>query len=297
MRILDTVDSPDDVKRLPAESLGGLCEELREYLIRSVSKTGGHLAANLGVVELTVAIHRVFDTSKDRLVFDVGHQSYVHKLLTGRKNQFDTLRQMGGLSGFPKPSESNHDAFVAGHASTSISAALGIARARTLSMGNYCVVALIGDGALTGGLAFEGLSDAGESGEPMVIILNDNGMSIKKNVGGVARYLSRQRMRASYTAFKKRFRRFMELLPGGSRIYKFTHNIKLTAKQTILHYTMFEEMGLQYSGPIDGHDMTRVIEALEWAKRQNEPTVVHILTQKGRGYEHSELVPEEYHGV
>jgi len=297
LSILDNINSPEDIKALHGQSIDKLCEQLREFLIKSVSKTGGHLAANLGVVELTVAIHKVFDTSKDRLVFDVGHQSYVHKLLTGRKSRFDTLRKIDGLSGFPKPSESIHDAFVAGHASTSISAALGIARARTLSKGNYSVIALIGDGALTGGLAYEGMSDAGESGEPMVIILNDNGMSITKNVGGVARYLSRQRMRPSYSEFKEKYRRLMDILPGGGVIYRFTHNVKIAVKEAILRCSMFEDMGLQYSGPINGHDVTRMIEALEWAKRQNAPTVVHVLTQKGRGYEHSEIAPAEYHGV
>jgi len=295
--ILDSINSPNDVKALTADKLNPLCEELREYLIKSVSKTGGHLAANLGVVELTVAVHRVFNTSTDRLVFDVGHQSYVHKLLTGRKPEFETLRQFGGISGFPKPSESIHDAFTAGHASTSISAALGIARARTLSRGDYSVIAIVGDGALTGGLAYEGLSNAGELGEPVIIILNDNGMSITNNVGGVARYLSRQRMRQSYATFKKGYRRLMDVLPGGGAIYRFTHNIKTAIKEALLHCSMFEDMGLQYSGPVDGHNVQRITEALAWAKRQNAPTVVHVLTQKGRGYELSEQSPEEYHGV
>ena len=297
MGILDSVNSPSDVKVLPEDKLDALCTEIREFLIRSVSKTGGHLAANLGVVELTVAVHRVFDTLKDKLVFDVGHQSYVHKLLTGRKSEFGTLRQFGGLAGFPRPLESAHDAFIAGHASASISVALGIARARTLSRGEYSVIALIGDGALTGGLAYEGLSDAGESGEPMVIILNDNGMSITNNVGGVARYLSRQRMKLSYAALKKWYRRLMEKLPGGRAIYKFTHRLKTAIKESILKCSLFEDMGLQYSGPIDGHNVNRIIEALEWAKRQSVPTVVHVLTRKGKGYEPSELSPEDYHGV
>ena len=297
MSIFDSIDTPSDVKALPAENLDELCAQLREILIRGVSKTGGHLAANLGVVELTVAIHRVFDTDKDRLVFDVGHQSYVHKLLTGRKSGFETMRQFGGLAGFPKPSESVHDAFIAGHASTSISVALGMARARTLSRGEYSVVALIGDGALTGGLAFEGLSDAGESGEPMVIILNDNGMSITRNVGGVAHYLARQRMKPSYAAFKKLYRRVLDKIPGGRAIYRFTRRIKTLVKESILHCSMFEDMGLEYVGPVDGHNVGRITEALEWAKRQHEPTVVHVLTRKGKGYEPSELSPEEYHGV
>jgi len=270
---------------------------MRDYLVKSVSKTGGHLAANLGVVEVTVAIHRVFDTAKDRLVFDVGHQSYAHKLLTGRKGGFASLRQYGGLSGFPRPAESAHDAFIAGHASTSVSVALGMARARTLSRGDYCVVALIGDGALTGGLSYEGLSDAGESGEPMVIILNDNGMSITNNVGGIARYLSRHRMKPSYATLKKWYRRLMERLPGGRAIYRFTHRIKTAFKEEILPCGIFEDLGLQYTGPIDGHNIDRIVEALEWAKRQNMPTVVHVLTQKGKGYEPSELSPEDYHGV
>lgn len=297
MSILDRINSPEDVKTLEKKSIDTLCKELREFLIKSVSETGGHLAANLGVVELTVAIHKVFDTSTDRLVFDVGHQAYVHKLLTGRKNRFDSLRQFRGLSGFPKPSESIHDAYIAGHASTSISAALGMARARTLSKSDQAVVAFIGDGALTGGLAYEGLADAGESGEPMVIILNDNGMSITKNVGGVARFLSRQRMRPLYTTFKKHYRRVMKILPGGSLIYRFTQSIKNFIKEALLSYNMFEEMGLRYIGPIDGHDVKRAVAALRWARQQDVPTVVHFLTQKGKGYEHSELAPADYHGV
>ena len=297
MSIFDNVNSPADVKAIPAEDLNMLCSELREFLIKSVSKTGGHLASNLGIVELTVALHRVFDTSKDRVVFDVGHQSYVHKLLTGRKQGFDTLRQFDGIAGFPKPSESVHDAFIAGHASVSISIALGMARARTLSRGEYSVIAVIGDGALTGGTAFEGLSNAGGSGERMVIILNDNGMSITNNVGGMASYLSRQRMRPSYATLKKRYRRLMEILPGGHTIYRFTHNVKKVIKEAILNCSMFEEMGLQYSGPVDGHNIPRIVEALEWAKRQNEPVVVHVLTKKGKGYDYSEQAPEKYHGV
>ena len=297
MGVLDSINSPSDVKALSADKLDELCADLRELLIKSVSKTGGHLASNLGVVELTVAVHRVFDTSRDRLVFDVGHQSYVHKLLTGRKNGFETLRRFGGLSGFPKPAESVHDAIISGHASTSVSAALGIARARTLSHDDYSVIAIMGDGALTGGLAYEGLSDAGESGEPMVVILNDNGMSIANNVGGVARYLTHQRMRPSYATFKRWYRNLMAKLPGGHAIYRLTHKIKTIVKEAILNCSMFEDMGLQYAGPIDGHKINRVVEALEWAKRQNGPVLVHVLTKKGRGYEPSQQDPEEYHVV
>ena len=191
--ILETIHSPADVKALPERQLDQLCAELREFLVQSVSQTGGHLASNLGVVELTVAIHRVFDTASDRLVFDVGHQCYVHKALTGRQELFSTLRQFGGLSGFPKPRESQHDAFIAGHASNSVSVALGMARARTLRHQDYSVLALIGDGALTGGLAYEGLNNAGASGEPLIVILNDNGMSINPNVGAVPTHLGRLR--------------------------------------------------------------------------------------------------------
>jgi len=291
------INSPAELKELSEDKLSELCAEIREFLIKSVAETGGHLASNLGVVELTVAIHRIFDTSKDKLIFDVGHQCYVHKMLTGRRDDFDTLRQFGGLSGFPKPSESVHDALIAGHASTSISAALGMARARTLTHADFSVIALIGDGALTGGLAYEALSDAGESGEPMVIILNDNGMSINGNVGGMARYLSRKRMKPSYAVFKRRYKRFLEILPGGRAIYKFTHSIKRAIKETLLNCSMFEEMGLQYIGPLDGHDLKTLQRALSWAKSLNEPVVVHVITQKGRGYSYSENSPEEYHGV
>ena len=294
---LDAIESPLDVKKIPADRLNELCSELRDFLVETVSKTGGHLASNLGVVELTVALHRVFDTSTDRLIFDVGHQCYVHMLLTGRKAGFQSLRRFGGQSGFPKPSESIHDAFVAGHASTSVSAALGIARARTLSFGDYSVIAVLGDGALTGGLAYEGLSDAGESREPLIVILNDNGMSIANNVGGVARYLARQRMKPSYAGFKKRYKRFMEFMPGGRFIYKIIHRTKTIFKEAILNCSIFEDMGLQYSGPIDGHNVQRIIEALEWAKLRNEPVLVHVLTKKGKGYESSEQYPEDYHAV
>lgn len=297
MEVLNRINLPSDVKKLDASELENLCRELRQFLIQSVSKSGGHLASNLGVVELTVAIHRVFDTAADRLVFDVGHQSYAHKILTGRMDKFQSLRRLGGLSGYPKPSESKHDAFIAGHASNSISVALGMARARTLNRRDYHVVSVIGDGALTGGLAYEALNDAGESGEPLIIILNDNGMSITPNVGGMARYLSRQRLKPSYAALKKKYRRFMEKLPGGRHIYNFTHSVKSAFKEALLHCSMFEEMGLQYAGPIDGHDLARLTEALTWAKELNEPVVIHVITQKGRGYTYSEMTPEAYHGV
>lgn len=297
MKVLDRINSPADVKTLDSSEIPQLCREIREFLVKSVSVTGGHLSSNLGAVELTVAIHRVFDTAKDKLIFDVGHQCYVHKILTGRKNEFDTLRQFGGLSGFPKPRESVHDAFIAGHASNSISIALGMARGRRIKGEDYNVIALIGDGAFTGGLAYEGLSDAGDSGEPMIIILNDNGMSINPNVGGVASYLARKRLKPSYQSFKARYRKIMGHIPFGKKIYQVTHNVKTALKKSILNCSMFEEMGLQYSGPIDGHDVAKIEEVLRWAKETGCPTFVHLITQKGKGYPFAEENPGKFHGV
>lgn len=297
MSILETINTPADVRNLSEDKLPELCSDIRKYLVQSVSKTGGHLASNLGAVELTVAFHRVFDTAKDRLVFDVGHQCYVHKILTDRKDKMDTLRQYDGIAGFPKPKESIHDAFIAGHASNSISVALGMARARRMTGGDYDVIALIGDGALTGGLAYEALCDAGESGEPLIIILNDNGMSINPNVGGMANYLSRKRLKPSYRSFKENYRKVMHKIPGGKGIMKFTHKVKNMLKHTILNCSMFEEMGLQYAGPVDGHDVLRIEEVLRWAKATGEPTLVHIMTQKGKGYKYAEENPGKFHGI
>ena len=295
--MLEKLNLPDDLKWLTPEAYDVLCREIRDFLIQSVSKTGGHLASNLGIVELTLALHTVFDMSVDRLVFDVGHQCYVHKILTGRMEQFDTLRQLGGLSGFPKPSESIYDAFIAGHASNSISVALGLARARTLEKSEHSVVALIGDGALTGGMAYEALCDAGGSAEPIIVVLNDNGMSITENVGGMARYLSQQRLRPSYMKFKKAYRRLMSKIPLGKYIYRFTHNVKTVIKHAILRCSMFEEMGFTYIGPLDGHNITELCGALTVARNAAVPVLLHVVTQKGRGYALSELTPEAYHGV
>ena len=248
--ILNNITSPADLKGLSYDTLGVLCAALREFIVDSVSQTGGHLASNLGVVELTVAIHRVFDTSTDRLVFDVGHQCYVHKALTGRRELFSTLRQFGGLSGFPKPYESVHDAFVAGHASNSVSAALGMARARTLQGGHYNVLALIGDGALGGGLSFEGLNDAGASGEPLIVILNDNGMSIDANVGGMSRHLAKMRTKAGYYEFKKKYRQALDVTRVGRLLYEASHDVKTALKKSLLPVsTVFEDMGFTYMGP------------------------------------------------
>ncbi len=295
--IVETITSPEDVKKLDRRELDTLCQELRELLIEKVSQTGGHLASNLGAVELTVAIHRVFDTAEDRLVFDVGHQCYVHKLLTGRRDRFDTLRQFGGIAGFPKPEESIHDAFIAGHASNSISVALGLARARTRLGQSHNVLALIGDGALTGGLSYEGLNDAGASGEPLIVILNDNGMSIDPNVGSLSSYLARIRTRASYYTFKKLYHAVMKKLPGGQRLYRFNHAIKTAVKKCFYPCTMFEDMGFTYLGPVDGHNIGRLSNTLSWARDLHCPVIVHVRTQKGRGYAPAERDPDRYHGV
>ncbi len=297
LSIIEKVNSPADVKNLSYEELSHLCDELRQYLIENVAVTGGHLASNLGVVELTVALHRVFDTTKDRLVFDVGHQSYIHKLLTGRRENFTKLRSAGGLSGFPKPSESEHDAFVAGHASSAISVALGMARARSLLKEDYTVAAIVGDGALTGGLAYEGLNDAGQSGTPLIVVLNDNGMSIRKNVGGLSRYLARIRVKPSYFRFKKLARSFSQRFPGGRKIYHFFKKIKDRIKQSILACRLFEDMGFYYIGPVDGYDIPKLEYLLRTAREMGTPVLIHVITQKGRGYMLSEREPELYHGV
>ncbi|MDD6160052.1 MAG: 1-deoxy-D-xylulose-5-phosphate synthase [Oscillospiraceae bacterium] len=274
-----------------------ICAELRERIIECVSHTGGHLASSLGVVELLVALHRVYDLNTDRLVFDVGHQCYAHKILTGRGDLMGTLRQFGGISGFPKPQEHRSDAFIAGHASTAVSVALGMARARTLSGENYQVVALMGDGAMTGGLAYEGLSNAGQSGEPMVVILNDNGMSITKNVGGVAEHLSRQRLRPQYLEFKKLYRRVTSKGRLGRGIYRITHRIKQAVKNALLSESVFETMGFTFLGPVDGHDVKQLTRLLTYAKELGSPVLLHVKTVKGKGYAPAEQEPDKFHGV
>ena len=262
-----------------------------------MSRTGGHLASSLGAVELIVAIHRVFDTGEDRLVFDVGHQCYAHKILTGRNAAMETLRTFGGIAGFPKPAESGSDAFIAGHASNSVSVALGMARARTLQGGHYHVLALLGDGALTGGLAYEGLSDAGDSGEPLIVILNDNGMSITKSVGGVAEHLARQRLKPQYLRFKKGYRKVMGVLPLGGHIYNVTHRVKTAIKESLLPCSMFEDMGFTYLGPVDGHDVKRLTQLLSYARDLKGPVLLHVRTVKGKGYAPAERNPDLFHGV
>lgn len=297
MNLLDTIHGHQDLAALSPKGRKELCEEIRGFLVDHVAKTGGHLASNLGVVELTVAIETVFDTAKDRLVFDVGHQSYVHKILTDRREAFQSLRCFGGIAGFPKPSESITDAFVAGHASNSVSVALGMARARSLQEKHYSVLALIGDGATTGGLAYEGLNDAGGSNEPMIVILNDNEMSIAKNVGGVARHLSRIRTKPSYFGIKRAYRTTLKKIPGGDTLYRVTRNAKNWVKNRFLDTTIFEDMGFAYIGPIDGHDVPKMIELLKEARDLNRPVVFHVITKKGYGYAPAEENPSRFHGI
>lgn len=297
MRLLETIHGHDDLTALTHAQRLQLCDEIREFLVTHIAMTGGHLASNLGVVELTVAIETVFNTNKDRLVFDVGHQSYVHKLLTGRQADFDHLRQFGGIAGFPKPCESDTDSFVAGHASSSISIGLGMARARTLMKEDYEVITLIGDGAATGGMTYEGLNDAAVSQEPMIVILNDNEMSIDRNVGGFARHLSRLRTKERYLGMKDWYRGVLSKLPGGKKIYRFTRSIKDWAKRMVLPTTIFENMGMTYLGPVDGHDLKELIRILRIARDLHRPVLVHVLTHKGHGYAPAEENPCKFHGV
>lgn len=294
--MIQQADIPD-IKHMTDCEAETLCTRIRAGLIDSVSRTGGHLASNLGAVEITVALHRVFDFKRDRLVFDVGHQCYTHKILTGRADKMANLRTFGGMAGFPKPAESICDAFIAGHASNSVSVATGMARSRTLLGENYYVIALIGDGALTGGLAYEGLSDAGNSGERMLVILNDNGMSITKNVGGIAEHLARQRLKPQYLRFKKGYRKVTSALPGGKTLYRITHRIKKAVKETLLPCSFFEDMGFTYLGPVDGHDVKRLTSLLRYAKDIEGPVLLHIRTVKGKGYAPSEQNPDRFHGV
>ena len=297
MSILETIHNNKDLVALNAKQRKDLCAELRDCLIRNVSRTGGHVASNLGVVELTVAIETVYNTQKDRLVFDVGHQSYIHKMLTGRQADFAGLRQFGGIAGFPKPSESDADAFVAGHASSSVSIALGMARARTLTGQDYNVIALMGDGAATGGMAYEGLNDAAVSGEPIVVILNDNALSIDKNVGGMAFHLRKLRSKERYLGMKEHYREFMLKVPGGRGLYRFTRRAKDRLRRMLIPSNIFENMGFTYLGPVDGHDTENLIALLRIAKEMRRPVILHVMTQKGRGYAPSEEHPKLFHGI
>lgn len=297
MDILQRIKGHEDLVHLTDSERVLLCAEIREFLVENVSKTGGHLAGNLGAVELTVAIETVYNTAIDRLVFDVGHQSYVHKILTGRQENFAGLRQFGGMSGFPKPSESCTDAFVAGHASSSVSIGLGMARARTLLNDHYNVVVVIGDGAATGGMAYEGLNDAAVSKEPMVIILNDNEMSIGKNVGGLSRHLSRIRTSQKYLDAKRHYRTIVKKLPGGNWLYCTSSRIKNSIKRVLIPATIFENMGFTYLGPVSGHDLPGLTALLSRAKDMQEPVLVHVVTKKGCGYLPAEEDPAKFHGI
>lgn len=297
MSILQHINCHEDLQNLTYQERLQLCKEIREFLVSSISQTGGHLASNLGVVELSVAIETVYDTNVDRLVFDVGHQSYVHKLLTGRQADFSTLRQFGGIAGFPKPSESVSDAFVAGHASSSVSIALGMARARSLKKEDHHIIAVIGDGAATGGMTYEALNDAAVSGENMVIILNDNEMSIAPNVGGFAQHLRRLRTKESYLGFKQKYRTFMSKTKLSRFVYRVTHKIKNRIKRMILPVTLFENIGLAYLGPVDGNDVQGMIGLLRIAKGMNGPVLIHTYTRKGLGYAPAEQDPSKFHGV
>ena len=296
--MLEKIQKPNDIKKIPADQLPALAEEIREFIIESLSKTGGHLASNLGVVELTIAMHRVFDLPKDKLIWDVGHQSYTHKILTGRKDGFETLRREGGISGFPKRSESDCDVFDTGHSSTSISAGVGYVRARELKKENYSVVSIIGDGALTGGMAYEALNNAASLKSNFIIVLNDNEMSINENVGGMSSYLSGLRTASAYTDFKMDVTKAWNRIPGiGPGMVDAMRKTKSSIKQIIIPGMLFEDMGLTYLGPVDGHNIPQLIKIFQEAKRFEGPILVHVLTQKGRGYEPAMRHPARFHGA
>ena len=296
--MLEKIQKPNDIKKLPADQLPALAEEIREFIIASLSKTGGHLASNLGVVELTIAMHRVFELPKDKLIWDVGHQSYTHKILTGRKEGFDTLRREGGISGFPKRSESDCDVFDTGHSSTSISAGVGYVRARELKKEDYSVVSIIGDGALTGGMAYEALNNAASLKSNFIIVLNDNEMSITENVGGMSTYLSGLRTASAYTDFKMDVTRALNRIPGiGPGMVDAMRKTKSSIKQIIIPGMLFEDMGITYLGPVDGHNIPQLIKTFQEAKRFEGPILVHVLTQKGRGYEPAMRHPARFHGA
>ena len=298
MSYLGNINSPSDLKKLNIDELSYLAEEIREFLIKSLSKTGGHLASNLGVVELTIALNYCFDFSKDKIIWDVGHQAYTHKVLTGRKNLFDTLRKKDGLSGFPKTEESIYDHFNTGHSSTSISASLGFAAARDLLGKDYNVVSVIGDGAMTGGLVYEAMNNAGANNKKLLIILNDNQMSISENVGSMSKHLSRLRSAPEYIEAKLDVRQFLEKLNiVGDKINKILEKTKEGIKYAVLPNVMFEDLGIKYIGPIDGHDIDGLIKAINNVKNINKPVLLHTITKKGFGYIHAENDPYNYHGV
>ncbi len=295
--ILDKINKPNDIKRIDPEEYEQLAQEIRQFLIDSISKTGGHLASNLGVVELTMALHIVFDLPTDKLIWDVGHQSYTHKILTGRKNQFNKLRKYGGMSGFPKRNESDYDAFDTGHSSTSISAGLGYASARNITGEDYHVISVIGDGALTGGMAYEALNNASSLKKNFIIVLNDNSMSISENVGGISRILDDVRSSYSYYDLKEDVKNTLHKLPNGDALVEKIKKTKSNIKQFIVPGQIFEDMGIQYLGPVDGHNIHKLIKIFNIAKRVDSPVLVHVVTQKGHGYAPAEKNPSRFHGI
>jgi len=295
-KILENFNNINAVKKMTIQELNIFAKEIRNFLIDKVSKTGGHLASNLGVVELTLSLYNVFDLDKDKIIWDVGHQSYVHKILTGRKDKFDTLRSFGGISGFPKREESKYDVFESGHSSTSISAGLGMARARDLKGEKYNVISVIGDGALTGGMAFEALNDVGFRKTKMIILLNDNQMSISKNVGGMSKYLSQFRIDPTYNRIKKEINSTLRKIPSlGDGMVNSIQKLKNGIKQVIVPGMLFEHMGIKYLGPIDGHDIKEISKVLKLAKQIEGPVIIHIITKKGKGYKFAEEQPNKFH--
>ena len=296
--VLEKIQKENDIKKLEAEELDLLAQEIREFLIEKISKTGGHLASNLGVVELTMALHLVFDLPEDKLIWDVGHQAYTHKLLTGRREGFDELRKFGGMSGFPKRGESPCDAFDTGHSSTSISAGLGLVAARNMQNENYSVVSIIGDGSMTGGMAYEALNNAARQKGNFIIVLNDNNMSISENVGAMSRYLDGLRTAEAYTELKRGVEDTLKKIPGrGEKIVYQIRKTKSGIKQLIVPGMFFEDMGITYLGPVDGHDLKKMIKVLREAKRLDRPVLVHVLTKKGKGYLPAEENPSKFHGT
>ena len=297
-KVLDKVSFPKDLKQLSLEEKKELCNEIRELIIDITSKNGGHVASNLGVVELTVALHSVFDAPKDKIVWDVGHQCYVHKILTGRKREFETIRKFGGLAGFPKTNESEYDDFNTGHSSTSISVATGMARARDILKKDYEVIAVIGDGSLTGGMALEALNDAGSSETNVTVILNDNEMSISKNVGGIPLYLSKLRTKTGYTRSNRKIKEVTNKIPIiGKPIVSFAHYTKQVIKRAIIPNMYFEDIGFTYLGPVDGHDIKKLEDIMQRSKQIKGPVLIHVVTKKGKGYKYAEENPDKFHGI
>lgn len=298
MSYLEKVNSPKDIKKLNIEELNNLCQEIRELMVDTVSKNGGHLASNLGTVELEVAMHKVFNSPNDQFVFDVGHQCYTHKILTGRKEDFSTLRTEGGISGFTRPVESKHDVFSSGHSSTSISAAIGLAKAKTLNGEKGKVIAVIGDGALTGGLAYEAINNSGNENDNLVVILNDNNMSISENVGSLAKNLTLVRTSPKYYRFKSKVSRTLAKVPKlGSHITRSITAFNQQLRKKIYHSTFFEDLGFRYYGPLDGHDLDVLIDAFKVAKAHNHNVLIHVCTTKGKGYDYAEQNPSKFHGI